>query len=375
VRIHYFSGTGNTARAVGILQEGLSNAGYKVETRRVDRVNPALSTADRPGEEEKETALEIFAFPVYATAVPQIFRQYLIGLPLKKGKRAAVLAIFGDTYLGQGEKRRHMGGDEGQALLEASRLLKRRGYSVSFRAGVGYPVNWTMVAAPPNEEDCQSIFRQADEQISLIATSLAAGESCLKPCSFSTQLWSWPFGLLYRFFGRRIIGKLYAARAMGTGLNLSSLTRTCTQCGLCVRTCPAAAIHLSGGRPLWNWNCQGCARCINLCPAQAIQTSLARLLLIGLLPLLLPYNSWLFAWTGVDLLAWAGTVGGVCLAILAWTVGVLVITAQLDRLIALLERIPFLRRPLSFSHTRLLRRYLAPGFDPSPRLVRRNLPP
>jgi hypothetical protein len=129
-----------------------------------------------------------------------------------------------------------------------------------------------------------------------------------------------------------------------------------------VRTCPASAIHLSGGRPRWNWNCQGCARCINLCPAQAIQTSLARLLLIGLLPLFLPYNSWLFAWTGVDLLAWAGIVGGLCLAILVWTAGVLVITALLDLLIALLERIPFLRRPLSFSHTRLLRRYLAPGF-------------
>jgi len=282
--------------------------------------------------------------------------------PRLETEKAAVLAIFGDTYMGQGTKRRHIAGDEGQALLEASRLLEQRGYSVFFRAGVGYPVNWTMIAAPPNEEDCRAILRQADEAVSAMIPSLVAGESRVKRCSFSTQLWSWPFGLLYRIFGRRVIGKLYAARAMGRGSNLSPLLRTCTRCGFCVRTCPAAAIHLSGGRPRWNWNCQGCARCINLCPTQAIQTSLARLLLIGLLPLLLPYNSWLFAWTGVDLLAWAGIVGGFCLAILVWTAGALIAIVILDLLLSLLEQVPLLRPLLAYGHTRTLRRYLAPGF-------------
>ncbi len=45
----------------------------------------------------------------------------------------------------------------------------------------------------------------------------------------------------------------------------------CNGCGLCVAHCPASAISLQDGKPLWNVQCYQCMCCINTCPQQAIQ--------------------------------------------------------------------------------------------------------
>ena len=46
---------------------------------------------------------------------------------------------------------------------------------------------------------------------------------------------------------------------------------SCTGCGLCAKNCPAAAISLTDGRPVWGSRCYQCMRCINSCPQKAIQ--------------------------------------------------------------------------------------------------------
>lgn len=46
---------------------------------------------------------------------------------------------------------------------------------------------------------------------------------------------------------------------------------SCNSCGLCVQNCPAHAITLQDGKPVWAAQCYQCLRCINECPQQAIQ--------------------------------------------------------------------------------------------------------
>ena len=45
----------------------------------------------------------------------------------------------------------------------------------------------------------------------------------------------------------------------------------CNGCGLCAKYCPASAISLQNGKPVWKDQYYQCMRCINACPQQAIQ--------------------------------------------------------------------------------------------------------
>ena len=49
-------------------------------------------------------------------------------------------------------------------------------------------------------------------------------------------------------------------------------TGTCTQCGICVAECPAAAVSLNPYQQ-FDQNCFDCFNCIRLCPEDAIESA------------------------------------------------------------------------------------------------------
>ena len=49
------------------------------------------------------------------------------------------------------------------------------------------------------------------------------------------------------------------------------IDRRCTACGLCLATCPAAALRRAPGRPVViERRCTDCLACIEVCPVDAI---------------------------------------------------------------------------------------------------------
>ena len=49
------------------------------------------------------------------------------------------------------------------------------------------------------------------------------------------------------------------------------IDRRCTACGLCLATCPAAALRRAPGRPVVvEPRCTDCLACIEVCPVDAI---------------------------------------------------------------------------------------------------------
>jgi len=335
VRIHYFSATGNTARAVEIFKNYVETAGFVSETRQITTAHPRAET---PAEED------VFAFPTLGFAAPAMVKQYIKRLPKGEGRHASILCV-------------NAGGPE-QAIVQLQKLIKRHGYRLKLYGSVAYAQNWAQFfkADAPEENARQRVT--GDETALAFAKDFTNGVFNKATVGFGTRLWSGFVAFMFGLVGRRLLGKLYIA------------DERCTSCGYCVKTCPANTIHLSGKdkRPLWRGNCQSCNRCVNLCPAKAIQTSNLRMrihlpvylvlslaaigagIAVGLV--LSAHVSWYVAWAG-------GILGFLAASVL----GVLIQFIVVDGIVNLLQRL--FKKAFAKSFTKNFDRYCAPGFKPS----------
>ena len=363
-RIHYFSATGNTRRAVDIAAARLSEEGWELELIPILARGPAKgggggaappsapdSAAASAATASAATAppdLTLVAFPTLAWGPPAFVRRHLLGLPSAEGERAAVLATCGGGALG--------------ALGAAARLLERRGYEVLLTGAATYPSNWTQFEDGPSEEAAARETERGDAEARDFAEKLASGARSRYGYPPLHALWSAPVALAFGFLGRRALGKLFVADA------------SCTGCGLCARVCPAAAISMEGAgrlaRPRWSFSCENCNRCINACPSRSIQSSLFRALLHGAAFVLLAAAA----------LSWAGAAAG---ALAALGAGALARTAAYLAALAagsavalwlqfgLLDSLAYRLEGRAGSalrasgYTKGFRRYLAKGFDPA----------
>jgi Dissimilatory sulfite reductase (desulfoviridin), alpha and beta subunits len=353
-RFHVFSGTGNSRYVAERVAAAMVSRGFATELVEVTAAEIARlskigkeSVAEAPARAEGD--IDVFAFPVYAMALPRIMLRYMRGFSRAMPEdarglanpRAAVLSTNGRMSA------KFRDGHEGQALAQAGRVLRRRGWEVVYRETFDCPHNITNVFSAPSEESCAAMLRETDERIERVAEELAAGRRLMRPCRLWAQLVGWPFGWLYRIFGRRCFGMLFAA------------DERCDGCGLCSKRCPSGAIAMRGGRPAWSYKCEGCERCINLCPKKAIQTPIIRwaalialcltLDLCPLKPVLLSLFAFLPGWA-------AGTL---------WTMASIVLGFFVLRIIDLVlvafALVPFLRPLVGFGWTRWVRRYRDPS--------------
>ena len=331
--IYVFSGTGNSAHAARMIQDALGNAGW-------DTVRIPVRRGARIRGSSRGAPLNVFLFPVYACSVPHIMARFLRRLAPGGGARAAVICTVGRSDPKQPD------GYEGAALMQARRILSRRGYTVFLTDRLDYPASITNIAPPPAPSLAEPMLREAGEHAAAIAVRIARGEPGIRPCSLLNQAWSRLFGFLYSAAGRFMMGKLFVADG------------TCDVCRICEKACPARAISMVRGKPWWRWRCEGCERCMNLCPRRAVQVSPARILLFSA-PLI---------WNPLVLAAFAllGPIGAlpgaaILVHLFAYTAALIL----LDPIAGILERTPLVRRLFELSWTRRFRRYTAPDFDPS----------
>ena len=322
--IYFFSGTGNTARAAGIVAARLETAGWDVARQAIaGGAEPPAGIPD----------LTVVAFPIWAWAPPHFVLEFVRRLPHGQGAKAAVLATCG--------------GFGAQGVGEMERALRRRDYRIVASGEAVYPDNFLLAVNPPTGTDLDDALAAGDRDLSLFANNDKDGESPRFRCGWGHVLWSWPIARLFRIFGRRFLGKFFVA------------DDRCTACGQCAAECPVRAIRIDGApaRPRWGTNCAGCYRCIQLCPAQAIQVSVARLAIhLGVnLALTVGWVWAMVAWRErLPLAVAAATAAFAALTVLQLT--------ALDGLLRGLERRPALRRVFTASYTESFGRYRAPGF-------------
>lgn len=333
VLIHYFSGTGNTARVASLVAEGLTKEGYHVELHNIEVGKRDDAASD----------LHLFAFPIYAMAAPAIMLRYIRQVAPGNGAKAGIIGVWGEL-----DATGKVPGWEGQALEQAKRMLQHRGYEVYFTDGVGFPESFTAILDTPTADEQVKIAAAGEEKVAAMVERLVAQKQSFRECSIPNQIWSRIVYYLFTLMGRRIMGKFYVTDDQ------------CNGCGQCARICPVGSIHVRGGYPRWNYSCEGCQRCINGCPKEAIQTSAVRAL-CSVVILFLPYGRWLRTVVDVPQL---GPVLSPLFAIGIWLLGMILAGYLLDHILYIAGKIPGVNRFLRISHNRKFLRYLEPHFKP-----------
>lgn len=333
--VHYFSGTGNSLLAAKQICEELAKYEYEITFHAIE--NGLCDNLDSYN-------LHIFFFPIYATSVPHIMRKYMLNLPSGNKTKAVVISTNGKVST------HFRDGYQGWALHEARLYLKLRNYDVFFSETLDYPHNITVAFPPRGKKYNQIIISQVQKKIAAIAQKIAEGQKYHRKFFWPNIIWSIPFGILYTIFGRRFIGKLFAADSK------------CNSCKLCAKKCPVKAIDASQRQMRWRWNCEGCLRCINNCPKKAIQTSTLRIIAFIIASCVNPFfliYKYIPDWFDQSL----GKAGYAIFSSVLDIVLVIMFFILLDWVIYGMAYIPMLNRATSWGHTRLFGRYRAEEFE------------
>lgn len=220
----YFSATGNTKWISDRLAE-------KLDDRAIDIMSLTYET-------DINNKLLVLLFPVYAWGVPEPFLKKL-GLITGTPHFCSAIATCGADV-----------GEAFESLPE--RFCIKSEYSIAM------PNNYIIGS---DTEDADMVYlklNNAKEQIDAIASEIRSEKEVrrLNKGKFS-HLKSHIINPAFNAFARSAKG--------------FCVTETCNSCGQCENNCPAGAISLVHGKPVWQDKCYMCTSCINRCPTQAIE--------------------------------------------------------------------------------------------------------
>ena len=179
-----------------------------------------------------------FVFPVYAWGAPEIVGDFAKKLPRPQAFTFGVCTC---------------GGDAGLTMKQFSKV-----YPLNSSYSLLMPNNYIIGSEPDATDEIFQKIAAAREELERIALEIRRQEKVYRVHE------GWMAGMkshLANFWFNKF------ARSTKPFFAENS----CNGCGQCARNCPASAISLRDGIPVWASQCFQCLRCINECPQQAIQ--------------------------------------------------------------------------------------------------------
>ncbi|HEY1406088.1 MAG TPA: EFR1 family ferrodoxin, partial [Spirochaetota bacterium] len=189
VRIHYFTGTGNSLSAATTLSSSLTKKGSSVTLINIEKEKNSPSG---------KSDLDIFVFPVLAYSVPHIVQTYMKSFAKRKDAPKAAVLMTG-------------GGWTGRANAQADRILARRGFDVIVSDFVSYPNNWSQMSPTPDAKESAKIIKSAPKTITAFVSSLIKEKRSHFRVSPFNSLWTTVVGFSFLNIGRQFLGYGFTA--------------------------------------------------------------------------------------------------------------------------------------------------------------------
>ncbi len=229
--IFYFTGTGNSKWIAGQIAEALEDQAVNLMT--VDPKAYHFSEKDYLG----------IVFPVYAYAAPEPVTEFV--------QKLEPNGAFTFTVCNYSNVTGH-----------AMQRLSEEGMHMNSGYGLLMPDNTTVIGSTyDTEETTLKKLSDAKERLDAIIQRIKAKE----------------VGVFESIEGEnpeenseKMLTVFREKRSFTAPFHVTE--DKCVSCGLCERICPAKAIELKDGRPVWvKEKCYVCAGCINRCPKEAIE--------------------------------------------------------------------------------------------------------
>lgn len=247
--IYYFSGTGNTELAANLAADEFRSLGWEVSLMRMEDINKG----------KVELVVEQFDLiglgcQVIGYGIPGIVRKFVKALPLSAdSKKVFIFRTCGGVA--------PINYNVSKRLI---RILDRKRYDVCYERLFSIGSNWIFKF---DDEIMRQLYEATKRKIGIMCNEIVGG----KRHFYSTKA------------GLRIRMGIIAALSAGIFPFLGKdaiVEKSCTQCGLCVKNCPAGNIRLENGKVSFHTSCSACLRCVYSCPNKSIRFRLLKFVTI-----------------------------------------------------------------------------------------------
>jgi ferredoxin len=247
--IYCFSGTGNSRNVA----EWISDV---AAARNVDCSIINIAKTDRHSIEPPEPgALIVFTSPIHGFNYPPVMLKFFLRFP--RGKNKVVLI---NTRAGMLIGKFITPGVTGIAFYLASLILLLKGYAIKALKPFDMPSNWISLHPGLNLRTVEFIHAKNRERVRKFTGKILEGKSHFTALLEFYDILLLPIAIGYYLVGRFFLAKSFYASA------------ACTNCDLCIKSCPVKAIIKVGNRPFWTFRCESCMHCMGNCPERAIET-------------------------------------------------------------------------------------------------------
>nr|WP_316613263.1 EFR1 family ferrodoxin [uncultured Ruminococcus sp.] len=230
----YFSGTGNSRFAA-----------QRIAAATGDELFDCFDyIREKKGADFTQASVCVFVAPVYVSAPPLVFTDFLSRSRFSEG----CPAYFVMTCAGA----------MGAAPVYCRKIASEKRMIYLGTAQVKMPQNYLPYFKTGTDEENEAKIEAALPVIDAIADAVGSSRELPDPKTKTWERLSTPLVLkpYYKLF--------VSAKAFKS-------TDGCIGCGKCASVCPLENITMRDKKPVWKADCTHCMACINLCPKDAIE--------------------------------------------------------------------------------------------------------